>query len=143
MRPTSIEAHANLVRSGALSEREALVIDTLLGRGPSTAAELDRAAGTEGLWKRMAKLKRDGLVVEAGARRCSVTGRLALQWRLTEVHEVDPNGIGTQAARRRWYLAVLPEGMVYGGPNRADVETLAKRDGGTVELVEVQEVRRK
>jgi hypothetical protein len=70
----SSESHAKLIRT---------VIETLeISKYPLTGREICMNSGIEGLWKRLSEMRKMGIVVEKGKRRCSVTGKTALIWGL-------------------------------------------------------------
>lgn len=102
LKPTSMEARARLVTSGLLSDRQFLAWLTLDAKGPMTAQEIDKAAKTRGLWKRLSELRSLGLAVELPARPCRITKRLAVVWQATQ-----PNGYPKPKKKPREFFAVM------------------------------------
>ena len=85
-RDTSIEAYRDLVESGKINERQAVVLDALDRHGPCTARELGEKADLTqvyGYWVRLSELRRKGLVAEEPKRKCSVTQKNVIVWRAT------------------------------------------------------------
>lgn len=141
MRETSTDAHKVNRETGTARERQAVAL-AALRRGPCTAKELDERAGTDGLWKRLSELKRQGLALEDGVRQCTVTGRLALTWRAVPEGETPTEKV-RRPHRRTWFLAVMAGGCVFGGTVRQDVVDAAGREPWpTAEVIEVREVRK-
>lgn len=87
-RSTSREAFRQLVESGALKGKQRQVLEAVLEHGPATSAEIIRAGGlgeNVNLWRaRFTELHARGLIVEAGVRKCKITGRTALVWEYSE-----------------------------------------------------------
>lgn len=77
-RETSLQAYADL--GEFLEPRQLLAWVALQRHGPMTAQELDAAADTQGLWKRLSELRNLGFAVEFGTRECLITGRKAVIW---------------------------------------------------------------
>jgi hypothetical protein len=140
LRETSLQAYAQLVRDGRISKAQLLAWSVLQQHGALTGRELDALAETAGLWKRLSELKRLGLIIEAGIRECRSSGRQALTWRIVTSEDFI-QGLGRlqrkTRARRRWWLALTPEGTVRAAGSRA---LCAAHDD--CEIVEVREVIR-
>ena len=139
-RTTSLEAYADLVAGGVITERQALAWVTLHRDGPMTGRELDDAAGARGLWKRLSELKSLGLVEELAPRLCRVTRRAALVWRAcSPVATVEPT---STAERRRTFYVTLHMGKPAHVSSTHEEARKRTRGIPLVEIVEVREVRR-
>lgn len=83
-RETSREAFKELIDSGALHGKQLAALRAVYHHGPGTSAEIIGAGlpgGNVNLWRaRFTELQARGLIVEAGTRKCKVTGRSALVW---------------------------------------------------------------
>lgn len=95
-RATSRAAYEQLVASGALKGKQAGIMELVISRGPGTAAEIldgspfDRNRNLARA--RFTELQARGLIAEAGARKCKVTGRAALVWEATDrTKPLDPD----------------------------------------------------
>jgi len=53
-----------------------------------TGREICEAAGQEGLWKRLSEMEKVGWIVKAGNRKCTITGKTVIVWRLKTAEEV-------------------------------------------------------
>ena len=84
MRRTSIDAFNAVVASGAIGKLQKEAYRVLYNEGPLTGQELARQAKIAGLWKRLSELKDSGVIQEVGKRHCTVTGRMALVWDVTQ-----------------------------------------------------------
>lgn len=83
-RATSIECYRQIEREGLLSKARFEIYRALFKRGPSTAGELFNYMGT-GLVKgsvcsRLTEMRARGVVIEAGIKTCSFTGKKAIVW---------------------------------------------------------------
>ena len=82
MEPTSVKAYKEI--QSQIASLQEKVLDALQNKGPMTARELDKELGgarsTAG--RRLSELKIQGKVCKGPARRCSITGRSAIEWRL-------------------------------------------------------------
>lgn len=96
MRSTSLQAYADLVTSGALNQKQRAVWAVLHLDGPKTGRELDRTLNTQDAHKRLSELERAGVVEEMHKTTCSVTGKKAVLWRITEK---DPNSVQSHELR--------------------------------------------
>jgi hypothetical protein len=95
-RQTSRQAYEHLVANNLLVGKQAMIIAFLTDwpGGKATSGEViaglkarhpgDASLGNVNAWRaRFTELRERGLIVEAGERRCAVTGRRALVWRFT------------------------------------------------------------
>ncbi len=91
-KPTSAATYHALIKEGRLGGRRGKCLGALLYLGkPSTAQELAKEAGDlRSGHKRLSELVRMGLVVEAPARECAVTGRRAVTWTPADPLPTDP-----------------------------------------------------
>ena len=95
-RRTSREAYDAIHEDQLLSSVRARVYYRLYHNGPLTGAELNdlistRTGVTPGFHKRLSELKDLGVVYEVEERECTVTGRKAIAWDVTE-HLPKKNG---------------------------------------------------
>jgi hypothetical protein len=85
-RQTSIECYNQIKAEGLLSKQRLAVYSSLLQMGkPSTAREVYSTmdvAKQEAT--RFTELRNLGVIYEVGNRKCSVTGRTAIEWDLTD-----------------------------------------------------------
>ena len=87
---TSIEAFHDLRREGALGamQQEALrLIRRYPGRTARELAEIGRHPDPNVLRPRIVELARLGYIGAVGTKRCTVTGRRAIAWRIREARE--------------------------------------------------------
>lgn len=137
-RETSLEAYSHLVKNGLISHRHLLAWVTLQINGPLTGRELDKAAETVGLWKRLSELKALGLVREKGVRRCSISERSAIVW---EHVAAQPSGPSKPYAKPAYYLAITATGLIISANrDRGATELVCRLKDA--ELVKVREVKR-
>jgi hypothetical protein len=107
-RPTSFLALSEIRDRGLLGQMQFQVYRTLAEHGPLTGQELDNGSTGRGrghLHKRLPELERMGLVEALPARRCRVTGQLAVEW-----HALDR--IPVQPAPRPTRLQAFSEALV-------------------------------
>lgn len=83
IRQTSVIAYNEIKDSGLLGKRQKHAYDVLYKKGPLTGNELSTYMNMPGQWKRCSELKKRGLAIEVGKRKCSITGKLALLWDVT------------------------------------------------------------
>lgn len=93
-RQTSISAYNAIKENGLLSKRRWEVYDILFRFGPLTANEAFKKIATETGKSsssflsvsnaRFTELRRNGLLVEAGERSCSITGVRVIEWDVTD-----------------------------------------------------------
>lgn len=112
VRQTSIDTYRDLRVSGHLSERRYAVIMALYIVGPSTSGEIghqmygEKSTGSayRNVHARMNELFKMGLVIEAGKRPCTITGRICETWQLTYKF---PKGKIAQEIQKRRKVYVL------------------------------------
>jgi hypothetical protein len=82
---TSKQSWQEFKDSAARAKSIKLIIETLeISKYPLTGREICVNAQQEGLWKRLKEMERQGLVETADKRRCSVTGKTSLVWKLKD-----------------------------------------------------------
>jgi hypothetical protein len=88
IRQTSKDVYRQIVESGALTPARMKVYGALFEDGPMTGAELDgylaKSGGRGHFHKRLSELRDQGVVREVGKRRCTVSGKDALAWDVTD-----------------------------------------------------------
>jgi hypothetical protein len=89
MRWTSEEAYRQIRDEGLLSKTRFLVYEYLRFNGPATGQEINdclsgTSGGVKGYHKRLSELRDLGVVEEYAIRKCRVTGRQAIAWRVTD-----------------------------------------------------------
>jgi len=94
-RHTSVEAFRDINSSGKLGEMQIKVYNALYQKGPLTGRELDQMLGRHSdkaasFHKRLAELKRWGVVIEVGERPDKFTGQNSIEWDVTANKPVDP-----------------------------------------------------
>jgi len=138
-----MQAYADLVAGGVITERQALAWVTLHRDGPMTGRELDEAAGARGLWKRLSELKSLGLVEELTPRLCRVSHRGALVWRAC-MPTVGPVATFAEQERRRtfWLALSLDRGTLFAAARSLEALRELLAPNAAVEIVEAREVRR-
>ena len=81
MKPTSIKAYREIKANGTLSHRKFQVFNYLNTFGPHTGKEIE-AATVAGAWKRCTELETNNKIERCPARKCNITGKIALTWRV-------------------------------------------------------------
>lgn len=95
-RRTSAEAFDAIKSRGLLSSARQAVYQSLYHWGPATGSEINKwfvgsGNATPGYHKRLSELRDLGVVYEVEERECTVTGRQAIAWDVTE-HLPKTNG---------------------------------------------------
>lgn len=89
IRETSLEAYKEIRRNGLLKKRQLEVYTALFERGPSTATEIfyalskSRNPSHSNVTTRLGELRDKGVVREVQKRRCTVTGKMVIEWETT------------------------------------------------------------
>ena len=85
-RQTSIDCYNQIKAEGLLSKQRLAVYTSLLKMGkPSTAREVYSTMNVEKQEAtRFTELRNLGVIYEVGNRKCSITGRTAIEWDLTD-----------------------------------------------------------
>lgn len=90
VRQTSIDVLNEIKRSGLLSERREQVYESLFIHGPCTASELfyrmqnTRNPSHSNVTTRLGELRDMGVAYEVQERICTVTGRVVIEWDVTD-----------------------------------------------------------
>jgi hypothetical protein len=108
-RATSNRAYREIKRSGLLSRMRWRVYRTVFHHGPLTAHELDNHLASPeetktSYHKRLSELQRVGVCRVVGERPCSITGRNALLWDVTDAL---PTKYQKPQTRAEHYRAVI------------------------------------
>lgn len=95
---TSARAYAEVIAEGIVTGLQKRVCDTLYLYGPMTANEIAASLGGKDLQRdcvrpRLTELAILGVVGTAGKRKCSVSGRVCVFWRLTGMPPVKPTTV--------------------------------------------------
>jgi len=86
-RTTSRDAFHELVKTGQLIGKQALIMNLLTAHGDATSGEVLKELKVRNVnaWRaRFTELQARGLIVEAGQRRCAVSGRRCVVWHATD-----------------------------------------------------------
>lgn len=139
-RETSRAAYAQLVASGQLVGKQAQCLGKLIELDTATSGEVLAALGIENVnaWRaRFTELQGRGLIVEAGERKCKISGLTCIVWAPTgRTKPLDRKrghrGVDGKAWRKLAIeaIAALAEYEPKGG-RAADLATRAGKLGGT------------
>ncbi len=84
MRRTSAEAYAKVLREGLLPKSRLRIYAWLYEYGPATAREVFAGIGTAPVQQtRFNELEAQGMIVDVGMRKCSITGHRSTRWDVT------------------------------------------------------------
>jgi hypothetical protein len=87
-RQTSIDCFNQIKAQGLLSKRRMEVYTKLLTIAPCTASELQKSMdynnGGRDCMKRLSELRDLGTIYEKKERKCNVTGKIVIEWDLTD-----------------------------------------------------------
>lgn len=86
-RTTSRDAFHELVRTGQLIGKQALIMNLLTAHGDATSGEVLKTLRVRNVnaWRaRFTELQARGLIVEVGQRKCAVSGRRCVVWHATD-----------------------------------------------------------
>lgn len=91
VRETSIEAFKAITNNGLLSKRRMEVYSALFDHGPCTGSELNhmmslsqKRGSHANVLTRLGELRNFGVAKELGERRCLITGRMVIEWDVTD-----------------------------------------------------------
>lgn len=89
MRQTSIDCFNQIKAEGLLSKLRLRTLNAMLYSAPCTAGELQSYIDKNGIkvkhaWKLLSQLRDFGVVYEKTERKCNVTGRIVIEWDLTD-----------------------------------------------------------
>jgi hypothetical protein len=88
-RQTSIDCYNQIKAQGLLSKLRLATHYAMLHSAPCTAGELQSYIDKNGIkvkhaWKLLSQLRDLGVVYEKNERKCNVTGRVVIEWELTD-----------------------------------------------------------
>ena len=93
-RQTSIDCYNKIKAQGLLSKRRFEVYEKLLTIAPCTASELQKSMdynnGGRDCMKRLSELRDLGTIYEKRERKCNVTGKIVIEWDLTDKLPIKP-----------------------------------------------------
>jgi hypothetical protein len=93
-RQTSIDCYNQIKAQGLLSKRRFEVYEKLLTIAPYTASELQKSMdynnGGRDCMKRLSELRDLGTIYEKRERKCNVTGKIVIEWDLTDKLPIKP-----------------------------------------------------
>lgn len=93
-RQTSINCFNQIKAQGLLSKRRFEVYEKLLAIAPCTASELQKSMdynnGGRDCMKRLSELRDLGAIYEKIERKCNVTGKIVIEWDLTDKLPIKP-----------------------------------------------------
>lgn len=96
-RQTSINCFNQIKAQGLLSKRRLEVYEKLLTLAPCTASELQKSMdyinGGRDCMKRLSELRDCEVIYEKRVRKCKITGRLVIEWDLTDKLPIKPKKI--------------------------------------------------
>lgn len=95
MRQTSIDCFNQIKAEGLLSKLRLRTLNAMLYSAPCTAGELQSYIDKNGIkvkhaWKLLSQLRDFGVVYEKTERKCNVTGRVVIEWDLTDNLPIKP-----------------------------------------------------
>lgn len=96
MRQTSIDCFNQIKAEGLLSKLRLKTLNAMLYSAPCTAGELQSYIDKNGIkvkhaWKLLSQLRDFGVVYEKTERKCNVTGRVVIEWDLTDKLPIKPS----------------------------------------------------
>lgn len=104
-RQTSINCYNQIEAQGLLSKLRLRTLNALLNSSPCTAGELQsyiehNKIQVKHAWKLLSQLRDLGVVYEKSERKCKITGRLVIEWDLTDKLPIKPTKILTEKDKR-------------------------------------------
>ena len=88
VRQTSIDCYHKIEEEGLLSKRRLQAYKFLMRYAPCTGSELqskmDYKDGGRDVQKRLSELRDKGVICEKGTKTCTITGKIAIKWDLTD-----------------------------------------------------------
>ena len=104
-RQTSVDCYNQIKAQGLLSKLRLETHYAMLYSAPCTAGELQSYIDKNGIkvkhaWKLLSQLRDLGVVYEKKERKCNVTGRVVIEWDLTDKLPIKPNKIITAKQQR-------------------------------------------
>jgi len=94
-RQTSIDCYNQIKAQGLLSKLRLATHYAMLHSSPCTAGELQDYIDKNGIkvkhaWKLLSQLRDLGVVYEKDERKCNITGRVVIEWELTDKLPIKP-----------------------------------------------------
>lgn len=85
-RQTTIDCYNQIKAEGLLSKRRMEVYEAIFKNAPCTTNEAlkDIYSGSHGVGSRTTELRELGVIYERRTRKCNVTGRVVIEWDLTD-----------------------------------------------------------
>ena len=126
MRQTSINCYNQIKAQGLLSKLRLRTLNAMLYSAPCTAGELQSYIDKNGIkvkhaWKLLSQLRDLGVVYEKDERKCNVTGRVVIEWDLTDNLPIKPTTTSnTKKQRVKDTLDALRE--LYKTKNTSNIE---------------------
>jgi len=104
-RQTSIDCYNQIKAQGLLSKLRLATYYAMVYSAPCTAGELQNYIDKNGIkvkhaWKLLSQLRNLGVVYEKSERKCNVTGRVVIEWDLTDKLPIKPAKIITAKQQR-------------------------------------------
>lgn len=104
-RQTSIDCYNQIKAQGLLSKLRLATHYAMVYSAPCTAGELQSYIDKNGIkvkhaWKLLSQLRNLGVVYEKSERKCNVTGRVVIEWDLTDKLPIKPAKIITAKQQR-------------------------------------------
>ena len=109
MRQTSRDAYDHIKSSGQLKRRMTEAYVCFYNHGPMTGQELNKKMSGDGAWKLCKPLQRREVLREVGVKACSVTGRVATLWDVTNKMPTKPLPVGTKKTKKQKIEDILKE----------------------------------
>jgi hypothetical protein len=81
---TSVQVYQQIEAEGLLSKMRWQVYSWLFKNGPATGSEVNEGLDMPHGHKRLSELQQQGVVIEVGTKECSVSGREAISWDVTD-----------------------------------------------------------
>ena len=104
-RQTSIDCYNQIKEEGLLSKLRLSTHYAMLHSSPCTSSELQSYIDKNGIkvkhaWKLLSQLRDLGVVYEKDERNCNVTGRVVIEWDLTDKLPIKPSKLITAKQKR-------------------------------------------
>lgn len=129
IRQTSINCYNQIKAEGLLSKRRLQTLQALIKIAPCTATELQNSMdyndGGRDCMKRLSELRDLGVIYEKTERNCKITGRVVIEWDLTDKLPINSKVItNTKKDRVKTTLIALKD--LYKKKNISTVEDWQK-----------------
>jgi hypothetical protein len=125
-RQTSIDCYNQIKAQGLLSKLRLATHYAMVYSAPCTAGELQSYIDKNGIkvkhaWKLLSQLRNLGVVYEKSERKCNVTGRVVIEWDLTDKLPIKPAKIIT-AKQQRLDTCIDALKELYKNKNTSNIE---------------------